>query len=84
MQKEVGKNNNDITLVLPYTVSNLEYYEKYYDNIIIPESVETVGAVLFQECIHVNIYVKQESMPIGWNSSWNHLDFPVVWGYAGS
>ena len=42
VQKEVGKNNNDITLVLPYTVSNLEYYEKYYDNIIIPESVEGV------------------------------------------
>ena len=38
-QKEVGKENNDITLVLPYTVAGLEYYEKYYDNIIIPESV---------------------------------------------
>ncbi len=38
-QKEVGKENNDITLVLPYTVANLEYYEKYYDSIIIPESV---------------------------------------------
>ena len=37
VQKEVGKENNDLTLVLPYTVANLEYYEKYYDNIIIPE-----------------------------------------------
>ena len=42
VQKEVGKDNNDITLVLPYTVSNLEYYEKYYDHIIIPESIEGV------------------------------------------
>ena len=53
-------------------------------DIIIHENVETVGAVLFQECTHVNIYVKQESQPIGWDSSWNHLNFPVVWGYTGS
>ena len=38
-QKECGKENNDITLVLPYHVANLEYYEKYYDNIMIPETV---------------------------------------------
>ena len=37
VQREVGKENNDITLVLPYTVADLEYYEKYYDDIIIPE-----------------------------------------------
>lgn len=39
IQKEVGKENNDITLVLPYKVADIEYYEKYYDSIIIPESV---------------------------------------------
>ena len=38
-QKEVGKENNDITLVLPYKVANIEYYEKYYDNVIVPESL---------------------------------------------
>ena len=38
-QKEVGKENNDITLVLSYRVADIEYYEKYYDSIIIPESV---------------------------------------------
>ena len=36
-QKELGKENNDITLVLPYAVARLAYYEKYYDNIVIPE-----------------------------------------------
>lgn len=51
---------------------------------IIPEGVETMGAVVFQECTHVDIYVKQESRPVGWDSSWNHLNFPVVWGYTGS
>ena len=40
IQKEFGKDNNDITLVLPYTVSDLEYYIKYYDNIIISDGIE--------------------------------------------
>lgn len=38
-QKSLGKENNEINLVLPYTVANLEYYAKYYDSIIIPECV---------------------------------------------
>lgn len=42
VQREVGKDNNDMTLVLPYTVANLEYYEKYYDSIIIPDNVDGV------------------------------------------
>ncbi len=41
-QKEVGRENNEITLVLPYTVANMEYYQEYYDSIIIPESVHGV------------------------------------------
>ena len=41
VQKEVGKENNSITLVLPYKIRGLEYYEKYYDSIIIPERVCT-------------------------------------------
>ena len=28
--------------MLPYRVSNIEYYEKYYDSIIIPESMHGV------------------------------------------
>ena len=53
-------------------------------DIIIPENVATLGAVVFQDCLHVNIYVKQESQPAGWESNWNYLNFPVVWGYTGS
>ena len=52
--------------------------------IVIPENVATVGAVLFQECSDVTIYVKQETQPAGWEQNWNHLNFPVVWGYTGS
>ena len=39
VQKEIGQENSTVTLVLPYTVADLEYYEKYYDDIIIPDEV---------------------------------------------
>ena len=39
VQKETGKENNDLSLVIPYTVSDLEYYENYYDCIVLPECV---------------------------------------------
>ena len=37
-RKDVGEENSDITLVLPYTVREIEYYESYYDSIIIPDT----------------------------------------------
>ena len=39
VRKDMGMENSEITLVLPYTVANIEYYEKYYDFIVIPEIV---------------------------------------------
>lgn len=42
VQKELGSDNNDLTLVIPYTVSDIEFYEKYYDNVIILEPAEGV------------------------------------------
>ena len=42
VQKEFGSYNNEITLVLPYSVADIEYYEKYYDSIMIPECVSGV------------------------------------------
>ena len=39
VQKSTGKENNELVLVLPYYVANLEYYEKYYDSVTIPERV---------------------------------------------
>lgn len=42
LQKEARKDNNDMTLVLPYVVADLEYYEKYYDNVLIPEIMHGV------------------------------------------
>ncbi len=42
IQRVFGKENNELTLVLPYPVADLPYYEGYYDSIIIPDEVEGV------------------------------------------
>lgn len=39
-QNAMGKANNALICVLPYPDKNTEYYEKYYDSIIIPECIE--------------------------------------------
>ena len=41
IRKENGSENSELNLVLPYNVSELEFYENYYDNIIIPESINS-------------------------------------------
>ena len=39
VQRLIGKASNDVTLVLPYEMKDVEYYEKYYDSIIIPSTI---------------------------------------------
>lgn len=39
VRKQLGSENTSLTLVLPYTVADIEYYEKYYDSVLIPESL---------------------------------------------
>ena len=39
-QRLYGNENSELTLVLPYLQKDIEHYEKYYDNVIIPECVE--------------------------------------------
>lgn len=41
-QRRVGAEGSDVTLVLPYRVSDIEYYEKYYDNVVIPACLHGV------------------------------------------
>ena len=36
IQKRCGRENNALILVLPYQMKDIVYYEKYYDEIIIP------------------------------------------------
>ena len=38
-KKEVGEEKCELVLVLPYKVARIDDYEKYYDNLIIPESI---------------------------------------------
>ncbi len=40
VQKAMDKTNNELICVLPYREKNMEYYEKYYDSLIIPECIE--------------------------------------------
>ena len=42
VQKEYRNDNSEINLILPYRVANIEYYEKYYDSVMIPESMHGV------------------------------------------
>ena len=41
-QKELDRKNSELILVLPYSVADIEYYEKYYDCVIIPENLHGV------------------------------------------
>ena len=40
-QKALGKQNSALILVLPYTVKDTEYYEKFYDEIVLPVPPKT-------------------------------------------
>lgn len=40
VQDAMGKENSELILVLPYTDKDIEYYEKYYDDVMIPETIE--------------------------------------------
>ena len=42
VQKAFGEGTSEFICVLPYPVKDMEYYEKYYDSVMIPECVEKV------------------------------------------
>jgi len=39
VQNELGKANNEFICVLPYPEKDMEFYEKYYDRVMIPECI---------------------------------------------
>ena len=39
VQNAMGKANNEFICVLPYPEKDMEYYEEYYDNVMIPECI---------------------------------------------
>lgn len=40
LQKAMGTANNALICVLPYSVRDIDYYEEYYDAVILPECIE--------------------------------------------
>ncbi len=52
-------------------------------SITIPNSVTSIGEYAFYGCRSLTIYCEAESKPIGWDSSWNYSNRPVVWGHNG-
>ena len=42
VQKKADIQNSSLTLVLPYTVVDISYFELYYDDIIIPDTAQNV------------------------------------------
>ena len=46
VQKKLREDNNSLILVIPYVLKDMEYYEKYYDEIIYPvEGVHFKSAI---------------------------------------
>lgn len=39
VQKRLDRGNSALILTLPYTVKDMEYYEEYYDEIVIPDAI---------------------------------------------
>ena len=39
VQKQLDRGNSTLILTLPYTVKDIEYYENYYDEIVIPDAI---------------------------------------------
>ena len=50
-------------------------------SVVIPNSVTEIGSYAFWGCENLVIYCEAERQPSAWDSKWNDLDRPVVWGY---
>lgn len=70
VQNDLGNHNSCMTLVLPYSDKDIEYYYQYYDSVIIPECVEGThpkGAItkrnrwMAEECDLFICYVTHEN-----------------------
>lgn len=67
VQKEIGLDNSEIVLVLPYTVAALPYYEKYYDSIVFPTCAHSKAAItlknrwMIEQSNLVIVYVERDS-----------------------
>lgn len=89
--KECNKDAMEITI--PYFYESKEVLsildKAFYDcssliSIVIPINIVSIGARAFSDCKSLkSIYCETENQPNSWNSEWNYLNCPVVWGYIG-
>ncbi len=70
VQKAVGNSNNELICVLPYKTKDIEYYEQYYDSLIIyepigsahPKNIITIrNRWIVELCDLVICYVEREN-----------------------
>ena len=69
--------NSACKLIATYAFANCTRLKE----IIIPESVVSIGYGAFWFCENLTIYCEAESQPSGWTSGWNPNNRPVEWGY---
>ena len=78
---------NLTSAVIPDTIMSIgdcAFYECWnLTSVIIPDSVTSIGSAAFDWCGSITIYCEATSKPSGWDSDWNCLNCPVVWGYTG-
>ncbi len=82
--KNLYLNNELITkLVIPDGVTNIDSgaFEEIDSlmEIVIPNSVISIGRKVFEGCNNLTIYCESESQPEGWDIDWNSSNRPVVW-----
>ena len=69
VQKQLDRGNSALILTLPYTVKDIEYYENYYDEIVIPDAIGKAhpkGAItlrnkwMVETCDLIICYIERE------------------------
>ncbi len=77
--------SNLTNLVIPNSVTSIgDYSFSWCSNlkiIVIPNSVTSIGISAFSGCYNLTILAEISSKPVGWNSSWNSFNCPIIWGY---